>query len=81
MDKSEIISLIKSNLAEVLPDLDEGEIDVHETLMNLGANSVDRAELVAITLDSLSLNVPFYKFASARNIAELADLMHQYKNQ
>ena len=78
MKKDEILTLIKTNLIEIIPELEDEEIDIKETLVDLGANSIDRGELIALTLEALELEVSRIEFVSAQTIDELADLMHKH---
>ena len=75
MKKDEILTLIKTNLIEIIPELEDEEIDIKETLVDLGANSIDRGELIVLTLEALELEVSRIEFVSAKTIEELADLM------
>jgi polyketide biosynthesis acyl carrier protein len=38
---------------------------------------MDRAEIVMMTLESLSLKIPLIELVSAKNIGKLADLLHE----
>ncbi len=80
MTKTAIITLIKNNLIEIIPELEDEEIDVQETLVDLGANSIDRGELIALTLEALELEVSRIEFVGAQTIEELADLMYKHAN-
>jgi polyketide biosynthesis acyl carrier protein len=73
--KNEITDLIKSNLLEILPELAGSEISGDETLVDLGANSVDRGELITLTLERLNLDVSRIEFVSAQTINELAEII------
>ncbi len=77
--KTEIINLIKENLLEIIPELEREQISVHETLLDLGANSVDRGELITLTLERLNMEVSRIEFVSAQTIDELADLILEKK--
>ena len=77
MEKSHIINTIIDNAVEILPELSELEIKPSDALKDLGANSMDRSEIVMMTLESLSLNIPLVELASATNIGELADLLYE----
>jgi polyketide biosynthesis acyl carrier protein len=72
--KDKVVNLIKSNLEEIIPELEGHEISADETLVSLGANSLDRGELITLTLERLGLDVPRIEFARAQTINELADL-------
>ena len=74
MNKEEIISIIKANITEIIPELETEALSPDETLANMGLNSVDRGELITLTLEHLELEVSRIEFAGANTINELADL-------
>lgn len=76
MDKEEIFRLIISISTEVLPELEGKDIPITDSLQEWGANSIDRAEIVMMTLESLSLNIPMVELATTRNIEELVDKLN-----
>ncbi len=76
MDKEEIFRLVISISTEVIPELEGKDIPITDTLKDWGANSIDRAEIVMMTLESLSLNIPMVELAHTRNIEELVDKLH-----
>lgn len=73
--KNQILELIKENLIEIIPELKGTEISYDETLVDLGANSIDRGELITLTLERLDLEISRIEFVSAQTIGELADLI------
>ena len=73
--RNEIIELIKENLIEIIPELRDTVLSLDESLVNLGADSVDRGELITLTLERLNLNVSRIEFAGAKSICELADII------
>jgi len=77
--KNEILNLIKENLLEIIPELAGKEISENENLVDLGANSIDRGELITLTLERLDLDVSRIEFVSAQTINELADLIVEKK--
>lgn len=79
--KNEIVKLIKENLIEIIQELEGTEISADQTLVDLGANSIDRGELITLTLERLDLNVSRIEFVSAQTINELADLIVEKKKQ
>jgi polyketide biosynthesis acyl carrier protein len=78
--KNEVIDLIKANLLEIMPELEGQEIPVDEQLVNLGANSVDRGELITLTLERLNMTIPRVEFVRAQTVEELADLIMERKS-
>jgi polyketide biosynthesis acyl carrier protein len=74
--KEEIFAIVTQHAREVVPGLQEHRFDPGESLRELGANSMDRSEIVLMTLESLSLSIPLVETARARNIDELVDVLH-----
>ena len=77
MTKNEIIEKIKYILFEIIPELEDEKIDFDETFTELGANSVDRGELITLTLERLDLNIPRIDFVEAQTINDLSDLVFE----
>ena len=77
MDKKHIFEMTVQNILEVLPNLSDREIQRNDALKDLGANSIDRSEIVMMTLESLSLNISLVELAGATNIGELVDLLYE----
>ena len=74
MDKTQVLDLIARHTREILPDLDGHSFVASDRLVDLGANSVDRAEIAMLVQESLGLSVPRVELFGPRNIGELADL-------
>ena len=76
MGKEEVFNVITRHLREVVPGLEGRLIQMLDSMKELGANSIDRSEVVMMTLDSLSLNIPLMETAKAENIGDLARILH-----
>ena len=72
--KAEILELIIRHTREILPALDTHTFLESDSLAELGANSMDRAEITMMVQESLSLIVPRIELFGPKNIGELADL-------
>ena len=73
--KPKIEQLIRDILIEIIPEMSDQEISPNDSFTELGANSVDRGELITLVLERLQLNVPRIEFAGAQTINELTDLI------
>lgn len=73
--KSEVVELIRQNLVEIMPELEGETFSNDEELTELGANSIDRGELITLTLEKLDLDMSRLEFAGAKNINALAELI------
>ena len=77
MNKEDIFNLIITHTCVVLPELENHSFKKSDQLKELGANSIDRAEIVTMALESLSLKIPRVELFGARNIGELVDLLYE----
>ena len=75
MNKTTVLNIIKENLLEILPELEDSVVPYDVTLIDLGMNSVDRSELITLTLERLALDVSRIEFVGAHTMNELADLI------
>jgi polyketide biosynthesis acyl carrier protein len=76
MSIDQIFAIIVGHVREVLPELQDHQFRLEDTLRGLGANSLDRSEIVMMTLESLSLSIPLRETVQAQNMGELAALLH-----
>lgn len=75
MNRADIVGIIARHAREILPELSDHQFEDSDRLADLGANSVDRAEIVMMVQESLSLSVPRVQLFGPKNIGELADLL------
>jgi polyketide biosynthesis acyl carrier protein len=75
MDRQQLLAIIAKHTREVLPGLDGHVFADADRLADLGANSVDRAEITMLVQESLRLSVPRVELFGPRNVGELADLL------
>ncbi|NGO11405.1 acyl carrier protein [Streptomyces sp. HC44] len=76
MSDRHVLDLIVEHTREVIPELEDHRFEPSNSLRDLGANSIDRAEIIVMTLESLSASIPLVELADAKNIGELAGLIH-----
>jgi polyketide biosynthesis acyl carrier protein len=74
MNGTQLLELIARHTREIVPDLDAHQFVAADRLVDLGANSIDRAEIAMLVQESLGLSVPRVELFGPRNIGELADL-------
>jgi polyketide biosynthesis acyl carrier protein len=76
MTRQDIFDLVVHHTREVLPDLENHAISPRDRLQDLGAHSMDRAEIINLVLESLRLRVPRIELFGPSNIEELVELLH-----
>lgn len=69
----QIFSIIKDNIEEILPDI--GNIEVDNSLKELGANSIDRAEIIINTMQELGIKISLIEFGDCRNIKDIIEVI------
>lgn len=76
MNRDEVWNILKKAILEIFPEYASREIGFDASLKALGANSVDRAEILMVTMESLGTKVPMVEFSGAANIGELVAILH-----
>lgn len=77
MSKDLIYEIIVGHTREVVPSLESHPFQQTDSLKSLGANSIDRADIIMMTLESLSVDIPLMLLAKADNIGDLARMIHE----
>ena len=80
-DKTEILAVITEAIKEILPDVDESLINDNASLTELGANSIDRSEIVMQTMMDLGVKTSLGEMAALKNIGELANFYYEHINK
>ncbi|WP_329213063.1 phosphopantetheine-binding protein [Streptomyces sp. NBC_01485] len=78
MDEREIFEAVRRNLGTVVYDLDTGSVTQDDSLADLGCNSIDRAEVVTMTMEDMGISVPVMEFQQARDIRSLVALLGRH---
>ena len=74
MTQTEILTLIGQHTRDIVAGLDAHQFVASDRLTDLGANSMDRAEIAMLVQESLGLSAPRIELFGPKNIGELADL-------
>jgi len=73
-----VFAVIKRNILGVMIDLDPGEITPERSLAELGANSIDRVEILVNSMADLEVTIPRTELQGIANLQGLVDrlLLH-----
>lgn len=77
MGKEEIFNVIKEAISYIVPEINVNEITIEDSLKELGANSVDRAEILFMALEDSNVKIPMISFNDAKNIKDIVDIIYQ----
>lgn len=78
MNKDAIFEVVKANVLKVLPEVRAEDITPDKSLVELGANSVDRVEVSMYAMEALNLKIPRIELHGIRNLAGLVELLHAH---
>lgn len=78
MTEQEIFAVLRRHLLDVLPDLDEGRIQLDRSMKDLGANSIDRMDVVIGVQDELGVNVPAAAMKDVHDLRSLVTALKAY---
>ncbi|MBL6447898.1 acyl carrier protein [Fulvivirga sp. 29W222] len=76
MSKEHVFEVVKKIVMEVLPDVGPEQISMEISLKDLGANSIDRMEVVTMSMEELGLKIPLMSFAHVSNVEGLVDVLN-----
>jgi polyketide biosynthesis acyl carrier protein len=75
--REQVFDIVKKNILEVLPHLSPADISMDRSMPDLGANSVDRMEVVTQSMEDLGLKIPLMSFAKVANIDGLVGVLFE----
>jgi polyketide biosynthesis acyl carrier protein len=78
MTREEIFTVVRAHLLQVLPGLAEAAVRGDFSMHDLGADSLDRMDVISATTDELHIEVPTDRLADAHNIDSLVDVLYEY---
>jgi polyketide biosynthesis acyl carrier protein len=68
---AKILEVFRQSVLDVIPTIPVEKIIPENSLKDLGANSLDRTEIIMLTLRAFKLRIPLVSFAKAKNIGDL----------
>jgi len=74
MNSEKILEVIIANIKDVKPDIENHVFQADDKLADLGANSVERSEIIIMTMEKLDLRISLVDTYGPTNIGELAQL-------
>ncbi|WP_035713089.1 acyl carrier protein [Azorhizobium doebereinerae] len=76
MTDDAVLATLIAQIRDVVPELEGHPIARADSMVDLGVNSIERNEVLLLTLQALQLDISPTKLVGPRNIGELADLLH-----
>ncbi|TVT86072.1 phosphopantetheine-binding protein [Pseudomonas sp. H3(2019)] len=75
MNRTDIANAVKDVIVSILPSVRTDEIRGDRHIRDLGADSVDRVEIIATLLQKLKLKLPLADFSALKDIDALIDYL------
>ncbi|MFJ2609791.1 phosphopantetheine-binding protein [Streptomyces sp. NPDC091279] len=78
MTHDQIWDVLRRHVLDVLTDLRDNDVQPGRNLRELGANSLDRVDILDATLDELRLKIPAEALGATPDLGGLVDLLHAH---
>ena len=79
LNKADAFAVLKKNILDILEDeVQENDITIEKSMVELGANSLDIVQIISNTMRELKIKIPREELAKLKNIEELIDKMVKY---
>ena len=79
MDANNVFEIVVTQVKAVLSETTNHAFVKSDRLVELGANSIDRAEIVLLSLETLGVAVPIHELAKYATLGELASAIANYR--
>ena len=75
--REEITAAVSGAVGQILPVVEPEEVRGDRHLKDLGADSLERVEIIMQVLDRLGVRIPLAEFASLPDIDAMVDLLER----
>jgi polyketide biosynthesis acyl carrier protein len=80
LNEQDVFQIVKRVTVEVLPFIPSNHITIEKSLKDLGANSIDRMEVVTRSMEELAVKIPLVEFGRVKNLEGLVNVLHRFSN-
>ncbi|GAA3755623.1 phosphopantetheine-binding protein [Salinactinospora qingdaonensis] len=78
MTDDEIFETVRRHIGDVLPLVETDAIRIDQSMRELGANSIDRMDVVIGVQDELGIAIPSDHLAGVHDIRSLVDVLREH---
>ncbi|HEY6797887.1 MAG TPA: phosphopantetheine-binding protein [Kineosporiaceae bacterium] len=78
MGESEVLDVVRRTTVQVLPEVLAESVTLDGRLSDLGANSIDRMEIVALSMEELGLVISPTEFAQVKDVRSLVAVLTRH---
>jgi acyl carrier protein len=76
MTREDVLEVVKKHAMDTIEDLEEGALDNANSLVEVGANSLDVVEIVSLSMRELKVKVPREELMKVESFDGLIDLLY-----
>ncbi|MBC3988132.1 acyl carrier protein [Streptomyces sp. AC563] len=80
MSQEEIFKALMSVFSEIVPEVDVSAATPQDSLRDLGANSIDRADIITETMEAAGVSLPMVRFADAKSIGDIVRVIDEARS-
>ena len=81
MIEDEIFEIIKKNTVNIVVGVKPEIITIEKKLKDVGADSIDRADILAKTIEDLGIKIPLVELGKAKVIKDIVDILHRHQQR
>lgn len=81
MKFEQVYKIVQDSIIEILPDIQREQINIEDSLANLGANSIDRMDIIINSMEGVGLKIPLVEFGELKNIKGIVSLLYDKKTK
>ncbi|NLK02850.1 MAG: hypothetical protein GX319_00400 [Clostridiales bacterium] len=74
MSKEEIIKALKKSIVNYVDDISEEEIELTDSLTDIGLDSIERGDILIDTMDDLGVKMSLIDFKNASNLGDIVEI-------
>lgn len=78
MTEQDLFEVVRRHISEVLPEVDADSIQLDQNMRELGANSIDRMDVVIGVQDELGIGVPSEALSKVHNLRSLVAVLQAH---
>ena len=73
--REKVLDVVLTNLRDTVEELEDVEIDISQSMKDMGANSLDIVEVVSCSMRELRVKVPRSELNKLQNVEQLVDTL------
>lgn len=78
MNRNELLNIIKNNMIKVIGPIIPEDISPSMELKDFGADSIQRVDIISLSIEEAGLNIPLVEFGRAKTIQDIADILYNH---